>query len=132
METMKQAAKALIYDDQGRILVLYRSKTHPHLAHDIDLPGGEIDPGESIEMGLMREILEETGLRMQLEQSQMQHSWRTTWGQKQFLYETVCHGHATITISWEHEAHDWISVEEMIGYPAIDGFMHRVQAWLRR
>lgn len=128
---MKHAAKALIRDGQGKILVLYRSETHPHLAHDIDLPGGEIEIDETLEIGLMREIEEETGLTMTVTQANSVCSWQSELGQEQCLYEVIRSEREEVTISWEHEAHDWVSPEEMVNYPAIDGFMHHVQAWLR-
>ena len=74
---MKQAAKALIRDGQGNILVLYRSETHPYLAHDIDLPGGEIESDETPEIGLEREIMEETGIAITLASEDKVHSWRS-------------------------------------------------------
>ena len=73
---MKRAAKALIRDGEGKILVLYRSKTHPHLAHDIDLPGGEIEHLERLERGLSRELVEETGLALKFRRSHRRHVWR--------------------------------------------------------
>lgn len=127
---MKQAAKALIRDESGNILVLYRSQTHPHLAHDVDLPGGEIEHGESVEAGLMREIFEETGLDIHLEAHHQQHSWRSAWGQRQFLYEVSCVS-PEVRISWEHSSYDWLAPEELVSHSAIDLFMHEVQAWLR-
>ena len=86
---MKQAAKALIRNDQGKILVLYRSETHPHLAHDIDLPGGEIELDETTEIGLEREIIEETGLTISLLPNQQTHSWQSFFGATHMLYEVT-------------------------------------------
>lgn len=128
---MSAAAKALIVDESGKILVLYRSETHPTLAHDIDLPGGVIESHESMELGLAREICEETGLVVDTNAFDLRHSWLTQSGQEQAVYQVTINSADQVKISWEHEAHDWISVEEMIDYPAIDGFIHQVQAWLR-
>lgn len=126
------AAKALIRDDQGNILVLYRSETHPTLAHDIDLPGGIIEEGEVTEKGLSREIWEETGLEIQLVESHQQHSWQVhDGGSWQLLYE-VEHDGSDVAISWEHKGYDWLSPDEFVEYDAIDYFMHQAQAWLRQ
>lgn len=128
---MKCAAKALIRDYQGKILVLYRSETHPYLAHDIDLPGGEIDDDETVEEGLEREIFEETGLRVRIRPTDKTHDWQAMFGQAQMLYETRTAGQERVDISWEHESYVWMSEQEFIEQTAIDEFMHEVQEWLR-
>ncbi len=51
---------ALIFDDQGRLLITYR-KREPAKGKG-DLPGGFIEPGETVEQGLAREIKEELNL----------------------------------------------------------------------
>ncbi|GGD83633.1 NUDIX domain-containing protein [Paenibacillus nasutitermitis] len=48
---------AIIRDDQGRILLQQRSDYG-----DWGLPGGGMNPGESIEETMIREVFEETGL----------------------------------------------------------------------
>src|SRR5438477_13102332 len=56
-------AMALIQDDQGRILILehtYRRQV------PWGLPGGWLKHAESPEMGLAREVFEETGLRVRV------------------------------------------------------------------
>lgn len=127
---MRRAAKALVRDGQGKILVLYRSETHPHLAHDVDLPGGIIDEGETLEDGLTREILEETGLRVKVTIDDMRHSWLSSYGQEQFLYEAIVSDDQQVEISWEHSSYRWVDDRELVEHPAIDSFIHHVQAWL--
>ncbi len=127
---MKHAAKALIRDGQGNILVLYRSETHPYLAHDIDLPGGEIEHEEAVEVGLTREIIEETGLSLQFTPEDRKHAWQSLFGAEHTLYEVVAPADAQVEISWEHESYAWMSEEELIAHTAIDEFIHRAQEWL--
>lgn len=55
-------AMVVLTDFVGRVLLLRRS-IEPHLGH-WDLPGGFLNPGESLEECAVREILEETGLRI--------------------------------------------------------------------
>lgn len=127
---MKNAAKALIRDSQGRILVLYRSESHPTLAHDIDLPGGEIDFGEAIEDGLIREIAEETGLSIDIQPSNLRYHWRRRFGRRKYLYEVSGASQVEIDISWEHKSYTWMDERELITQKANDDFMHKVQEWL--
>ena len=60
---MPQAAVvAFIEDDQRRLLALKRS-FDPY-AGMLDLPGGFVDPGETLETALLRETREEVGLEV--------------------------------------------------------------------
>ena len=127
---MKHAAKALIRDGQGKILVLYRSETHPYLAHDIDLPGGEIEVGETPEIGLKREIMEETNLDITLTNDEMVSSWRSFFGATHMLYEIEAPVKASVKISWEHEDYKWMGQEDFMSATVDDEFMHKVQDWL--
>lgn len=128
---MKDAVKALVKNEQGEILVLFRSETHPSLAHDIDLPGGEVDIDESLDQALIREIYEETGLTVEPKHLRVEHSWHTLWGQRQTLYTAHVFGQESIDISWEHKSYEWMSPQEFANYQAIDEFMHGAQDWIK-
>lgn len=129
---MKRAAKALIRDDQGKILVLYRSETHPRLAHDIDLPGGEIEHLERLEQGMSRELLEETALKLAFRRRHRVLAWRPARIARRYhLYQLTLDTEQSVVISWEHKSYRWISDQEFVEHPAEDRFMHKAQAWLR-
>jgi 8-oxo-dGTP diphosphatase len=51
---------AVVHDDSGRLLLIQRGHD-PHRGM-WSLPGGRIEPGESAEQALVREVREETGL----------------------------------------------------------------------
>jgi 8-oxo-dGTP diphosphatase len=53
---------AIITDAQGRLLLIKRG--HPPQAGFWSLPGGRIEPGETDRQALVREVAEETGLRV--------------------------------------------------------------------
>lgn len=125
---MKRAAKILIRNEQGEMLVLYRSETHPHFAHEADLPGG-IVRDEKMTDGLVREVREETGLEIELTESDMCHVWES-YGWHYELYEVQLSGGVDIVISWEHESFAWLSEAELLEQPASDDYMQGAQAWL--
>lgn len=52
---------AVIEDGHGRVLVAQRP-AHKHLALQWEFPGGKIDPGETPEAALVRELREELGV----------------------------------------------------------------------
>jgi ADP-ribose pyrophosphatase YjhB (NUDIX family) len=51
---------AVIFNDRGEVLLVRRK--HEPLALQWSLPGGGLDPGETLQAGTAREVLEETGL----------------------------------------------------------------------
>ncbi|CAN5390559.1 hypothetical protein BH10PAT3_BH10PAT3_6430 [soil metagenome] len=57
---MGKAARAIIIEG-GKILVMHRNKSGSQY---YTLVGGRINEGESIELGLIREVMEETGMNV--------------------------------------------------------------------
>ena len=53
---------ALVHDDAGRLLVVRRAREPA--AGRWSVPGGRVEPGESDEQAVVREVLEETGLHV--------------------------------------------------------------------
>jgi 8-oxo-dGTP pyrophosphatase MutT (NUDIX family) len=60
----RNVAKAVLYDEQKRVLLLKRSDYHKKHAGEWDLPGGHTHVGEDLEEGLSREVEEETNLKI--------------------------------------------------------------------
>lgn len=56
------AVSAVIVDEDGRVLLIRRG--HEPARGLWSIPGGSVEPGESLESALEREILEETGLHV--------------------------------------------------------------------
>jgi ADP-ribose pyrophosphatase YjhB (NUDIX family) len=52
-----------VVEDEGRLLLVRRG-TEPGLGR-WSVPGGRVEPGESVADALVREVLEETGLRVE-------------------------------------------------------------------
>jgi len=57
------AVVAVIRDDEGRLLAVRRRREPAR--GTLDLPGGFCDVGEAAEEGVRREVMEETGLRVE-------------------------------------------------------------------
>ncbi len=58
------AAGAVVVDPAGRVLLVRRAR--PPSAGAWTLPGGRLEPGESPEEAVAREVLEETSLRVRV------------------------------------------------------------------
>lgn len=55
-----------IITDKDRVLLLQRSRQDTHNPGLWEFPGGKVDAGEEMTQGLVREVLEETGLTIRL------------------------------------------------------------------
>lgn len=116
---LARSAKIIIIDKHDRALVLRRSSTHPRLALQSDLPGGVIEDKESIEQGLVREILEETGLSVPAESLKLVYSFTRSlfgWSVNRLLYAVrIAETAPEIAISWEHDDYSWKPIDELSG-----------------
>ena len=54
--TLREASRAVLFDPEGQVYLMHVTKHGYH-----KLPGGGIDPGETKEEGLLRELVEEVG-----------------------------------------------------------------------
>jgi 8-oxo-dGTP pyrophosphatase MutT (NUDIX family) len=119
MAQIKRAAKALIRrKSDGKYLILTCSlwPENPRRSQKPDLPGGSIKRGENIEDGLLREILEETGLSIVKETLQLGYcATRFVRGDSEnfLLYVVEIEGNEPIILSWEHESYQWMSAGEV-------------------
>ena len=118
---VKVVAKALVRNSEGLYLVLYRSNTHPLFPGHIDFPGGEVEPEETPEAAVAREIQEETGLSVnpnKLKKLFTKQYRQTT----HILFEAkLAEPEAKAALSWEHKGYRWITPEELKSLPKFPG-----------
>lgn len=118
---VKVVAKALVRNSEGLYLVLYRGNTHPLFPGHIDFPGGEVEPKETPEAAVMREIQEETGLSVnpnKLKKLFAKQYRQTT----HMLFEAkLAEPDAKVALSWEHKSYRWITPEELKSLPKFSG-----------
>lgn len=74
------ATKAFIYNDKGQVLVLRESNKYADgtNAGAYDVPGGRVKPGENHIESLKREVMEETGLVVDVEAPFSTNEWSPT------------------------------------------------------
>ena len=113
----KIVAKALVRSSEGLCFVLHRGNPHPRFPGHIDFPGGEVEPKETPEAAVMREIQEETGLSVnpnKLKKLFAKQYRQTT----HMLFEAkLTEPDAKVALSWEHKSYRWITPEEVKSLP---------------
>jgi len=103
---------ALIRDDRHRVFVQRRSATRRVLPSVWDIVGGHVDPGESPEQALVREIKEETGWSLRRIEARI-----AEW-------------------EWEHDGvvrREWdylVEVDGDFGSPRLEDDKHDAWAWV--
>jgi hydrolase, NUDIX family len=117
----KIVAKALVRSSEGLCLVLHRGNTHPRFPGHIDFPGGEVEPKETPEAAVMREIQEETGLLV--DSKKLKKLFTKQYQQAtHVLFEVkLTEPDAKVALSWEHKSYRWITPEELKSLPKFSG-----------
>ena len=107
------SAKVVIRNEQGQCLFLKRSQTSANNAGKWDLPGGKIDRGESFDKGLLREVEEETALKISLDR--VAGCAEVQLPDRKVAY-LIFEGHiesGALRLSNEHDGHDWIELKNL-------------------
>ena len=114
----KFVAKVLLFDDEGSVLVLIRNSTHPNFPNHLDFPGGEVEPGEQAPQAVVREVKEETGISITLDNLRLVHKKLIDNQLIHMLYEAHLKvSKPFIRLSWEHVGSKWMSLENLQSLP---------------
>ena len=109
-QTINVSQKAVISRNDGKILAVRRSKTHPTRAFQWDLPGGDVAYGEPLERAIAREVKEETGLEVRnlavVGASSCINDRKEFW--VTVAYAAIAKN-GNVTLSWEHDAFQWVA-----------------------
>ena len=112
------AAKAIIVDGKGRALVLKQSdEKSVQYAGRYHAPGGEVEPGESLHDALLREVREETGLKIKIGDLLTVDEWSAHIRGQDYqcfgvFYVCTLDGPAEVKHSEEHAGSAWVTAKE--------------------
>lgn len=107
------SVKAIVMGKDKRCLVLRRSMASKNNAGKWEFPGGKLNPGESFDNALEREVHEETGLEITL-----LRPFDTAMSSIQdrrvvYLFMLAETGTDRVRLSDEHDAFQWVAVDRL-------------------
>lgn len=117
MVATRRVAKALLLDKNDNFLLLTRGDNHPRLAGFPDLPGGTLEAKEEPGHAVLREIKEETGLSLTL--NEIDTIYTTTQLINGKSYPTILYAARIneetpeVLLSWEHKAFEWAHLDRL-------------------
>ena len=117
-EDLDVVVKIVLIDEDDKILVLTNEQP------GYDLPGGHIREGESKDEGLIREVFEETGLKIE-DFSRLDYSI----GNKTFYRGPV--PNKDVSLSAEHKNYDFLSFKDIKESGITRSFQLAIEAALR-
>jgi len=114
------SVRVLLTDDEGKVLILKRSTNSRTNPGKWELPGGKVDQGESFDHALLREVYEETKLKITLEHvvgvsEQNLHVIRAV---HIIMSGEIMEGN--LKLSSEHEGYAWVFFENLQEYDLAD------------
>jgi len=113
------AVKAMIRNEEGKYLVLYKSETEEINPKEIDIPGGRMESGESVEESLKREVREEAGINIEVEKPS--RVWSLVKENLHLVGITFLAKYVSgeVKLSGEHTTHEWIDKNKILAgdYP---------------
>lgn len=113
-EIVKRVAGAIITNVVGKILLLQRP-LDDFMGGILELPSGNVEAGEAINQGLVREVKEETNLDTRtIEMFINSFDYLSSSGKKsrQFNFEVKVENYENIILT-EHDNYVWLDYEEV-------------------
>ncbi len=120
-QVQKVAAHALIQNSEGKYLVTRRSQKNDWKPGEYDIPGGTIEFGENPIEALKREVLEEVGLEIKVNEPVYVFSYLSSPERHQFQIVYKCEyleGDVKLNPE-EHDEYQFLNNEEISKLPLI-------------
>lgn len=115
---IKTAAKSLICNQDGKVLLLVRSGSDSHAPGRYDFPGGGVDPGEDLAAAASRELFEEAGisvaapdLTLVYAHTDIAPNGKESINRTFFIGKT---NQSKVKLSLEHSEFMWLSLDQAI------------------
>ncbi len=107
-------AKVVLFRDDGKLLLLKRSETDSRRPGEWDLPGGGIEPGEELNSGAAREVMEEANIVVDPSELRLIYASTESYADRDSNTRLLFAGHSAtdlVTVSFEHSEYKWVDID---------------------
>ncbi|WP_116198498.1 NUDIX hydrolase [Amycolatopsis circi] len=116
---------AYVLLSRGETVLLLRRAPGTFLGGHWEFPGGTVEPGEAPETTAVREVAEETGLRVRLARERARQSWPDRTGKPFTVHAAYYDAHPEFLGDLqlnpaEHDDHRWLTPADAAGLPLSD------------
>ena len=130
-ESFGISPRALIRDAEGRWLFIRRSAQSRHWAGKWEPPGGKMDPGETVDAALAREVREETALRIRDLHVAGATEGRTESARFVVLLLEARAEPGEVRLSEEHDAFAWVTPDEAAALDLSTVYAAFIKSWMK-
>ncbi|MBS3872131.1 MAG: (deoxy)nucleoside triphosphate pyrophosphohydrolase [Firmicutes bacterium] len=111
---MQDVTAAIVLNEAGEVLLARRAPSEKH-AGSWEFPGGKVEARETPEECLVREMMEECGVRVGIKSFVAESVYLTAGGAIRLLaYRCeIIAGHLTMSV---HDAYRWVRPSELLTY----------------
>lgn len=127
---MIKVSCAIIKNDEGKILVAQRSPAM-RLPNKWEFPGGKLEPGETEEESLVREIKEELDIDIQIIRSLPTYNHFDLSAPSILFIPFECRHISGDIVLLEHAAYKWLSLDELSAIDWAEADIHILKDYLR-
>lgn len=122
-------SRCMIIGNQGDVLLIQRSESDSWNPNLWELPGGKVDKGEDLFVALQRELLEETGLLVNIpiplavvmsEMASLGKYKGLAYVVQTFVGRTVFGRPTEVRLSNEHQSYQWREMNESLNLDLTD------------
>lgn len=125
------SVRMLIRDENGRCLLLKRSMNNKSNVGKWEFPGGKIDPGEKFEDAMLREVAEETRLKVRLERVGGSAESEMPAVRVAYLIFEGTKEAGEVCLSSEHDDYAWVTPQELPKYDLVEQFRPFAEIYAR-
>jgi len=113
---------AILRNEKGEFLLLRRSENSRTNPGKWDLPGGKVNPDESLKEGVVREVWEETGIS--IVPGDIAGEVNFELPEKKVIAIVFNGGYivADVKLSYEHSEYAWLSLEDILGMNTLPAY----------
>lgn len=118
---------AVVFDEAGRLLLVKRA--NPPAKGMWSLPGGRLEVGETAEQGVVREVLEETGLVVRVEREVGTVERKAPSGDTYVIRDFLCVGAGEPVAADDAADARFVTPVELLELPTSEGLVEALTGW---